>query len=187
VPLVRDPVNTNVLIDWRGDELTGRVRRGIRAGMIQQARGAVLMAKELVNKDTEALMDAITFRFGRGSSSGVYSLEFGVFDDPTNRPRIAPASWWGHNKQGAATIVGSGEDRVEMPQDYAFWQEVMPGVGNPYIRPAVDVFFSESNLFLAIAGNIFYQRAGYGSDALVDFGVSTETSGLDQPLAGAIR
>lgn len=179
MPLVRDPVNVNVLVDWRGDELTQRIRRGIRAGMVAQARGAVLFARELVNKDTLALHDAITFTFGR-AEGGRYTLAFGVFDDPGNRPRITEGGDFSAVTGGGT--IASGTERVEYPQDYAFWQEILPPPhGNAYIQPAVDTFFSERNLYLAIAGNIFYQRAGYGADPVVDFGDETSVSGLDQP------
>lgn len=187
MPLKRDPVNSNVLIEWRGDDLNRRAVRGMRAGINQQAKAAQALARQLVNKDTLALHDAITFRAHRGYG-GTYRVEFGVFDDEDNRPRVTyyvPGFLYPVSAESALAITnpgqsGGGGTVIEYPQDYAFWQEVDPERGNPYIRPAVDAELSGSPLFRAIAGNIFYQRSGYGSDRIVDVDVDASFLGLSQ-------
>lgn len=192
MPIKRETVYEGVKVTWEGPAVTRRIRNGIRAALITQATGAQILARELVNIDTQALHDAIAFKVYRGRG-GVYRLEFGVFDDPNNRPRVTyyvagfdfPVSKESAlNMPDAALRQGSGGGRVEMPQDYAFWQEVDPERGNPYIRPAVDAFLTEQQLFLAIADNVFYTRSGYGDDPNFDISLDAQSFGFDQSLGG---
>lgn len=116
MPVVKEQIYAGVAFTWYGDRITERVRDSIRGALEETGREAVKAARApgRVRRDTDNLAANIEHRVPR-AKNGEYTLQFGVFAD-SRGPQL----------------------RNQPAVEYAFWQEVLPVAGRPYIRPSMD-------------------------------------------------
>ena len=128
MPVKVAPAITGVTVDWQGDNFRRTVQGALRRALVQVGEESVQVAREPehVRRNTEALANSIKYKVPRRSpGSTVYTLEFGVFPGASEPGNVPPRGPTGNTRPG------------ERAEDYAFWQEVDPIRGRPYIRPTV--------------------------------------------------
>lgn len=128
MPVKVAPGVIGVTVDWQGDNFRRRVQSALRQALVQVGEESVHVAREPehVRRNTEGLANSIKYKVPRRSpGSTVYRLEFGVFPGESEPGTIPAPGPTGNTRPG------------ERAEDYAFWQEVDPVRGRPYIRPTV--------------------------------------------------
>lgn len=159
MPVLKNEIGSNVIIDWQGAAFTQRVQRAIRAALRETGEALVEEARkpENVRRDTETLAANIEYRVPRrAGGSTTYRLEFGVFEDGKN-------ILLGKRRQPAWT--------------YAFWQEILPDRGRPYIRPAVQAEGQPDQIIARVQERLTYRS---GRELPFEGTVDRESFGFDQ-------